>query len=111
MIGKLLLSALIAIALLATPMASVAGNAKGSSFAKVVMPKGDKTGAIMFEAPLVPGDYLLLLSPLTEDGATKNAETFNIRQKKAVFTSGSTMLQLRAARPGTYVVRMMTTQT
>jgi hypothetical protein len=81
-------------------------------FAKIVVPKGEKTAAIMFEAPIVPGDYMLLLSPLTEDGQyTQNAETFTVREKKAVWTRRGTTLQLRSAKPGTYVVRMMTTQT
>lgn len=80
-------------------------------FAKIAVPKGEKTAAIMFEAPIVFGDYTLLLSPLTEDGQyTQNAETFTVRQKKAVWTSRANTLQLRAAKPGTYVVRMMTTQ-
>jgi hypothetical protein len=80
-------------------------------FAKLAIPKGEKTGAIMFEAPIIFGDYTLLMSPLTEDGQfTMNAETFTVRQKKAVWTRSGHTLQLRAARPGTYVVRMMTTQ-
>lgn len=81
-------------------------------FAKIEVPKGEKTAAIMFEAPIVFGDYTLLLSPLSEDGQyTQNAETFTVREKKAVWTRRGTTLQLRAAKPGTYVVRMMTTQT
>ena len=81
-------------------------------FAKIAVPKGEKTAAIMFEAPIVFGDYTLLLSPLTEDGQyTQNAETFTVREKKAAWTGRGTTLQLRSAKPGTYVVRMMTTQT
>ena len=96
----------------ASPMLAQSTQSPKPIFAKVIVPKGDKTAAIMFEAPLVPGDYVLLVSPLTEDGQyTENAETFTIRQKKAVWTGNRNTLQLRAARPGDYVVRMMTTQT
>lgn len=81
-------------------------------FAKIIIPKGEKTAAIMFQAPIVFGDYVLLLSPLTEDGQyTENAETFTVRSKKAVWAAKNNTLQLRAAKPGDYVVRMMTTQT
>lgn len=81
-------------------------------FAKIALPKGDDTAAIMFEAPIVPGDYVLLLSPLSEDGQyTKNAETFKVHNRNAVWSQRGHTLQLRGARPGDYVVRMMTTQT
>lgn len=96
----------------ASPMLAQSTSAPKPVFAKIVLPKGEKTAAIMFEAPLVPGDYTLLMSPLTNDGQyTENAETFTVRSKKAVWTANRNTLQLRSARPGDYVVRMMTTQT
>lgn len=95
----------------ASPMLAQGTDAPKPVFAKIAVPKGEKTAAIMFEAPIVFGDYTLLLSPLTEDGQfTQNAETFTVRQKKAVWTDKKMTLQLRSAKPGTYVVRMMTTQ-
>jgi hypothetical protein len=96
----------------ASPMLAQSTGAPKPVFAKIAVPKGEKTAAIMFEAPIVFGDYTLLLSPLTDDGQyTQNAETFTVREKKAAWTSRGTTLQLRSAKPGEYVVRMMTTQT
>jgi hypothetical protein len=95
-----------------SPMLAQSTAAPKPVFAKIAVPKGEKTAAIMFEAPIVFGDYTLLLSPLTDDGQyTQNAETFTVREKKAAWTSRGTTLQLRSAKPGDYVVRMMTTQT
>lgn len=110
---KFLAAAALAIACTgASPMLAQGAPPPKPVFAKIVVPKGEETAAIMFEAPIVPGDYVVLFSPLTEDGQyTQNAETFTIREKKAVWTAGRKTLQLRAARPGDYVVRMMTTQT
>lgn len=109
----ILTAALLALAgAAASPMLAQDAPAPKPVFAKIAVPKGDKTAAIMFEAPIVPGDYLLLLSPLTADGQyTENAETFQVREKKAVWTGPANTLQLRSAKPGDYVVRMMTTQT
>lgn len=96
----------------ASPMLAQGNGAPKPVFAKIAIPKGEKTAAIMFEAPIVFGDYTLLLSPLTEDGQyTQNAESFTVREKKAAWTSRGTTLQLKSAKPGDYVVRMMTTQT
>lgn len=96
----------------ASPMLAQSNPPPKPVFAKIAVPKGERTAAIMFEAPIIFGDYVLLLSPLTEDGQyTQNAETFTVRQKKAVWTSRAQTLQLRSAKPGDYVVRMMTTQT
>ncbi|HSF12809.1 MAG TPA: hypothetical protein VLA50_07530 [Erythrobacter sp.] len=96
----------------AGPMLAQGTGAPKPVFAKIAVPKGEKTAAIMFEAPIVFGDYTLLLSPLTDDGQyTQNAETFKVREKNAAWTNPKTTLQLKAAKPGDYVVRMMTTQT
>jgi hypothetical protein len=96
----------------ASPMLAQGTDAPKPVFAKIAVPKGEKTAAIMFEAPIVFGDYVLMLSPLSEDGQfIENAETFTVREKKAAWTSRGTTLQLKSAKPGDYVVRMMTTQT
>jgi hypothetical protein len=109
--GILAAAALVIAGAGASPMLAQSTGAPKPVFAKIAVPKGDKTAAIMFEAPIVFGDYTLLLSPLSEDGQyTQNAETFTVREKKAAWTSRGTTLQLRSAKPGDYVVRMMTTQ-
>lgn len=66
----------------------------------------------MFEAPGVPGDYVLWMSP--RDDETKRVtslELFDVRASKAVpLPDGHGYLLLKDVLPGKYVVRMMTTQ-
>jgi hypothetical protein len=86
--------------------------AKPANFAKESVSRTGKDGAVMFTAPLVPGDYVIMFSPY--DAATNTvhgSEFVNVRSLKFVAAPrGLGSLQIHRMPPGFYVVRMITTQ-
>jgi hypothetical protein len=86
--------------------------AKPANFAKESVSRGGKDGAVMFTAPLVPGDYVIMFSPYDAASNTVHGSEFvNVRSFKFVAApKGAGSLQIHRMPPGFYVVRMITTQ-
>jgi len=102
-------NALFALALTFVAFSAVA---KPPSFTKESVSTASTDGAVMFTAPLVPGDYIIMFSPYNAASNTVHGSEFvNVRSRKNIAApDGLGSLQIHRMPPGNYVVRMLTTQ-
>ncbi len=86
--------------------------AKPPSFVKESVSTASTDGAVMFTAPLVPGDYIIMFSPYdAKSNTVHGSELVNVRGTKHIAApDGLGSLQIHRMPPGNYVVRMLTTQ-
>lgn len=95
----------------AISLATVA-SAKPVDLANQSLSRASTDGAVMFTAPFVPGDYVIMFSPYDKASNTVHgSEIVNVRSRKAVAVPAPLdSVQLHRMPPGFYVVRMITTQ-